>query len=129
MTAAGCFAGAAGLAASSREFVFSRGVGGVNFLGGCAALFVSFVVSGLGLAPALLFALPAGGFTLLGCAASFASSADVMWKSVVTAITMGPGDTIVVPEKPVLGSNRLKNVLSVAQIASSAALVAAVAIP
>ena len=37
--------------------------------------------------------------------------------------------TIVVPERPVLGSNRLKNVLSVAQIASSAALVAAVAIP
>jgi hypothetical protein len=42
---------------------------------------------------------------------------------------MGPGDTIVVPEKPVLGSSTLKNVLSVAQIASSAALVAAVAIP
>ena len=39
------------------------------------------------------------------------------------------GDTIVVPEKPVLGSSGLKNVLSVAQIASSAALVAAVAIP
>jgi hypothetical protein len=42
---------------------------------------------------------------------------------------MGPGDTIVVPERPVLGSSKLKNVLSVAQIASSAALVAAVAIP
>jgi protein involved in polysaccharide export with SLBB domain len=43
--------------------------------------------------------------------------------------TLCPGDTIVVPEKAVLGSNKLKNVLTVAQIASSAALVAAVAIP
>jgi polysaccharide export outer membrane protein len=47
----------------------------------------------------------------------------------VLSTTLGPGDTIVVPERPVLGSNTLKNVLSVAQIASSAALVAAVAIP
>jgi protein involved in polysaccharide export with SLBB domain len=52
-----------------------------------------------------------------------------LWSGGVLSATMGPGDTIVVPEKPVLGSNRLKNVLSVAQIASSAALVAAVAIP
>jgi len=51
------------------------------------------------------------------------------WSGGVLSATMGPGDTIVVPEKPVLGSSRLKNVLSVAQIASSAALVAAVAIP
>ena len=51
------------------------------------------------------------------------------WSGSVLSATMGPGDTIVVPERPVLGSNRLKNVLSVAQIASSAALVAAVAIP
>jgi protein involved in polysaccharide export with SLBB domain len=51
------------------------------------------------------------------------------WSGSVLSATMGPGDTIVVPEKPVLGSNKLKNVLSVAQIASSAALVAAVAIP
>ena len=51
------------------------------------------------------------------------------WSGSVLSATMGPGDTIVVPEKPVLGSSKLKNVLSVAQIASSAALVAAVAIP
>jgi protein involved in polysaccharide export with SLBB domain len=51
------------------------------------------------------------------------------WSGSVLSATMGPGDTIVVPEKPVLGSSTLKNVLSVAQIASSAALVAAVAIP
>jgi len=53
----------------------------------------------------------------------------VLWSGSVLSATMGPGDTIVVPEKPVLGSTTLKNVLSVAQIASSAALVAAVAIP
>jgi len=53
----------------------------------------------------------------------------VLWSGSVLSATMGPGDTIVVPEKPVLGSSTLKNVLSVAQIASSAALVAAVAIP
>ncbi len=52
-----------------------------------------------------------------------------LWSAGVQSATMGPGDTIVVPEKPVLGSSTLKNVLSVAQIASSAALVAAVAIP
>ena len=52
-----------------------------------------------------------------------------LWSGSVTSATMGPGDTIVVPEKPVLGSSTLKNVLTVAQIASSAALVAAVAIP
>lgn len=51
------------------------------------------------------------------------------WSGSALSAVMGPGDTIVVPERPVLGSNTLKNVLSVAQIASSAALVAAVAIP
>jgi polysaccharide biosynthesis/export protein len=52
-----------------------------------------------------------------------------LWSGGVLAAAMGPGDTIVVPERPVLGSSTLKNVLAVAQIASSAALVAAVAMP
>jgi len=51
------------------------------------------------------------------------------WSGSLLSATVGPGDAIVVPEKALLGSNKLKNVLSVAQIASSAALVAAVAIP
>jgi protein involved in polysaccharide export with SLBB domain len=46
-----------------------------------------------------------------------------------TEAASGPDVTIVVPERPVLGSSTLKNVLAIAQIASSAALVAAVAIP
>jgi polysaccharide export outer membrane protein len=50
-----------------------------------------------------------------------------LWSGSVLSTPLGPGDTIVVPEKPVLGGNALKNILSVAQIASSAALVAAVA--
>ena len=52
-----------------------------------------------------------------------------LWSGGVLSATTGPGDTIVVPEKPMLGSSTMKNVLSIAQIASSAALVAAVAIP
>jgi len=52
-----------------------------------------------------------------------------MWSGGVLSAAIGPGDTIVVPERSVLGSSTLKNVLAVAQIASSAALVAAVAIP
>ena len=52
-----------------------------------------------------------------------------LWSRGVLSAAIGPGDTIVVPERPVLGSSTLKNVLAVAQIASSAALVAAVAIP
>jgi protein involved in polysaccharide export with SLBB domain len=51
------------------------------------------------------------------------------WSGGVLSATLGPGDTIVVPERPVLGSNTFKNILTIAQIASSAALVAAVAIP
>jgi len=52
------------------------------------------------------------------------------WSGSVLSATMGPGDTIVVPEKPVLGSNStMKNVIALAQVASSAALVAAVVHP
>ncbi len=52
-----------------------------------------------------------------------------LWSGGVLSAAMGAGDTIVVPERPVVGSTTLKSVLAVAQIASSAALVAAVAIP
>lgn len=52
-----------------------------------------------------------------------------LWSGGTLSAAIGPGDTIVVPERPVVGSSKLKNVLAIAQIASSAALVAAVAIP
>ena len=69
-----------------------------------------------------IFIIRADGSVTSGKEGSF-------WSGSALSATMGPGDTVVVPEKAVLGSSRLKNVLSVAQIASSAALVAAVAIP
>ena len=47
----------------------------------------------------------------------------------VLSSSVGPGDTIVVPEKAAFGSNTWKNVVAIAQIAQAAALAAAVAIP
>ena len=51
------------------------------------------------------------------------------WKGSVLSSQIGPGDTIVVPEKAVLGGTRWKNILAMAQIAQAGALAAAVAIP
>ena len=51
-----------------------------------------------------------------------------LWSGGALSATMSPGDTIVVPEKPVLGSSPWKNIVSVAQIAQAGALAAAVAI-
>ena len=47
----------------------------------------------------------------------------------VLSSSIGPGDTIVVPEKAAFGSNTWKNVVAIAQIVQAAALAAAVAIP
>ena len=52
-----------------------------------------------------------------------------LWTGSVLSATIGPGDTIVVPEKAVLGSNTWKNIVAIAQIAQAGALAAAVAIP
>src|SRR5438552_1715449 len=41
------------------------------------------------------------------------------WSGSVLSTAMGPGDTIVVPERPVLGSNALKNVLKIAPFSAS----------
>lgn len=50
------------------------------------------------------------------------------WSGSVLSTAIGPGDTVVVPERPVLGSSAMKNIVSIAQIAQAAALAAAVAI-
>lgn len=50
------------------------------------------------------------------------------WSGGVLSSGIGPGDAIVVPEKPVLGGNGWKNFLAIAQIAQAGALAAAVAI-
>ncbi len=70
-----------------------------------------------------------GGIFIIRSDGSVSGNERSFWSGGVLNTTLGPGDTIVVPERPVLGSNTLRNILSVAQIASSAALVAAVAIP
>ena len=60
---------------------------------------------------------------------SVTSGGSNLWSGGVLSSAIGPGDTIVVPEKTVMGGSTWKNVVSIAQIAQAAALAAAVAIP
>jgi protein involved in polysaccharide export with SLBB domain len=48
------------------------------------------------------------------------------WSTKVLSAAIRPGDTIVVPERPVIGDTRWKNVIAMAQIASTAAITAAI---
>jgi polysaccharide export outer membrane protein len=57
------------------------------------------------------------------------TSGGSLWSGGVLSTAIGPGDTIVVPERAVLGGSGWKNVVAIAQIAQAAALAAAVAIP
>jgi polysaccharide export outer membrane protein len=52
-----------------------------------------------------------------------------LWSGGVLSAGIGPGDTIVVPEKATSGGTVWKNLVAVAQIAQAGALAAAVAIP
>ena len=54
------------------------------------------------------------------------SGGSGMWSGGVLSSTIGPGDTIVVPERAILGSNGWKNFTALAQIAEAGALSAAV---
>jgi polysaccharide biosynthesis/export protein len=60
---------------------------------------------------------------------SVSSGGGDAWSGGILSSAIGPGDTIVVPEKSTFGSNTWKNVVAIAQIAQAAALAAAVAIP
>lgn len=60
---------------------------------------------------------------------SVTSGGGGLWSGGVLSSAIGPGDTIVVPEKLVVGGSAWKNIVSIAQIAQAAALAAAVAIP
>ena len=51
------------------------------------------------------------------------------WSGGVLSSEVGPGDTIVVPEKVTFGGNAWRNLVAIAQIAQAGALAAAVAIP
>lgn len=52
-------------------------------------------------------------------------SGNGWWRGDVLSARVGPGDTIVVPEKPIGGSLFWKNLLQISQVASSTAIVAA----
>jgi len=66
-----------------------------------------------------IFIVRANGSVLTG-------KGEGWWGGNVLSARVEPGDTIVVPEKPIGGSTLWKNLLSVAQVASSAAVTAAV---
>ncbi|MGH9742548.1 MAG: SLBB domain-containing protein [Candidatus Acidiferrum sp.] len=57
------------------------------------------------------------------------TSGGGVWSGGVMSSAIGPGDTIVVPERAVVGSSVWKNLVAIAQIAQAGALAAAVAIP
>ena len=79
----------------------------------------------------------AGGATVLGNKkAIFVVRADgsvvsgggsQWWRGDVLSARVGPGDTIVVPEKPIGGSTLWKNLIEISQVAASSAIAAAVA--
>jgi protein involved in polysaccharide export with SLBB domain len=48
------------------------------------------------------------------------------WSGNVLSAAIHPGDSVVVPERPVLGSTRWKNIIALAQIAEAGAITAAV---
>ncbi|MGH9678341.1 MAG: hypothetical protein ACRD4Y_00155, partial [Candidatus Acidiferrales bacterium] len=52
---------------------------------------------------------------------------SAMWNGGVLATVVEPGDTIVVPEKAIGGSNGWKNLIAVAQLAEAAATTAFIA--
>ncbi|HUZ47362.1 MAG TPA: SLBB domain-containing protein [Terriglobia bacterium] len=52
---------------------------------------------------------------------------NMWWHGDVLSVRVGPGDTIVVPEKPLGRSTLWKNLIQISQIASSSAIAAAVA--
>ncbi len=57
------------------------------------------------------------------------SGSGGMWSGGVLSSAIGPGDTIMVPERAVVGSSVWKNLVAIAQIAQAGALAAAVAVP
>ncbi len=66
---------------------------------------------------------------IIRASGSVTSGTSGMWSGGVESSAIGPGDTIVVPERSVIGSNVWKNLVAIAQIAQAGALAAAVAIP
>ena len=70
-----------------------------------------------------------GSIFIIRASGSVTSGKGGMWSGGILSSTLGPGDTIVVPERSVVTGNIWKNVAAIAQIAEAGALAAAVAIP
>jgi polysaccharide export outer membrane protein len=66
---------------------------------------------------------------IIRASGSVTSGSSGMWSAGVESATIGPGDTIMVPERATVGGNVWKNLVAIAQIAQAGALAAAVAIP
>jgi len=66
---------------------------------------------------------------ILRASGSVTSASGGLWSGGVLSSAIGPGDTIVVPERAVVGGSVWKNLVAIAQIAQAGALAAAVAIP
>lgn len=66
---------------------------------------------------------------ILRASGSVTSTSGGLWSGGVLSSTIGPGDSIVVPERAVVGGGVWKNLAAIAQIAQAGALAAAVAIP
>lgn len=66
---------------------------------------------------------------IIRASGSVTSGSGGMWSGGVKSSMIGPGDTIVVPERAVVGGSVWKNLVAIAQIAQAGALAAAVAIP
>ena len=70
-----------------------------------------------------------GAIFIIRANGSVTSGNGGLWSGGVLSAGIGPGDTIVVPERVTLGGNTWKNIVAIAQIAQAGALAAAVAIP
>jgi protein involved in polysaccharide export with SLBB domain len=66
---------------------------------------------------------------IIRASGSVTSGSGGMWSGGVESSAIGPGDTIMVPERAAVGSSVWKNLVAIAQIAQAGALAAAVAIP
>jgi len=70
-----------------------------------------------------------GAIFILRANGSVTSGSSGIWSGGVLSSGIGPGDTVVVPERVTVGGNAWKNIVAIAQIAQAGALAAAVAIP
>lgn len=70
-----------------------------------------------------------GAIFILRANGSVTSGSSGLWSKGALSAGIGPGDTVVVPERTTVGGNAWKNLVAIAQIAQAGALAAAVAIP